>query len=249
MTERSLAPETRSSRRAVLAAAAGGLAAWTANAIGRATPVRAADGDPLVLGGAPNSTTQTTYVQSTTPSITVFDALSGTTEGSGVAILGESYGTTGVGVRGFSPGWRAIMGLSNTGRGVHGESTSGWGLYGRSASSHGVHGAGAVGVYGESSTGIAVQGISSNGYAIKGSGRVRFDKISGVATIPAGSTSVTVTPGVDVVSTSFVLLTPKSNLGSTRSLYYSTDATNNRFTIRLSSSRTSSTVVAWLLLG
>ena len=247
MTETTRPSEWRSSRRAVLAAAAGGLGAWAASALGRAAPAQAANGDPLILGGASNETSQTTYVQSTTANLTVFEAFSGNSDGSGVALLGESYGVTGIGVRGFSPSWRAVMGLTNTGRGVHGESTSGWGVYGRSSSNHGVHGAGTVGVHGESSAGTGVEGISTNGYAIRGSGRVRFDKISGVASIPAGATSVTITPGVDVTSDSFVLLTAKSNIGS-RSLYYSTDATNNRFTVRLSSSRSSSTTVAWLLL-
>ena len=52
---------------------------------------------------------------------------------------------------------------------------------------------------------------------------------------------------VDVTPDSFVLLTAKANIGS-RSLYFSTDSTNNLITIRMSSSRTSSTSIAWLLL-
>jgi hypothetical protein len=69
-----------------------------------------------------------------------------------------------------------------------------------------------------------------------------------VATLTAGSTSKTITPGVDITSSSFVLLTPKVNIGS-RALWFTTDATNNRFTIHMSSSRPSGTAVAWLLLG
>ena len=71
---------------------------------------------------------------------------------------------------------------------------------------------------------------------------------SGVATITAGSTSKVVTPGVNVTSASFVLLTPKANLGG-RSLWFTTNATQDKFTIRLSSSRGTATKVAWLLLG
>ena len=128
------------------------------------------------------------------------------------------------------------------------------GVYGNGSTldtSRGVWGVATIGqgVRGEATTGVGVAGVASsnNGYAFRGSGRVRFDKVSGVATIPAGATSVTVTPGVDVTSDSFVLLTAKANIGS-RSVYYSTDATNNRITIRLSSSRPSSTPVAWLLM-
>jgi hypothetical protein len=45
-----------------------------------------------------------------------------------------------------------------------------------------------------------------------------------------------------------VLLSPKANLGG-RDLWFTTNATANTFTIRMSSARTSSTPVAWLLLG
>lgn len=327
------------SRRALLGGLVGGAAAWAAASVGRVAPVEAANGDPLILGGALNATTQTTYVQSTTQDLVVFLGFSGNGNGSGVGLQGESSGTTGVGVRGVSGTWRGVMGLSTSGRGVHGESGSGWGIYGRSDSSHGVHGAGAVGVYGESgsgfggagrgvyglsaagvgvggvsrgadqagtfghsqadatgvlaysagsgsalpvakaktglyalasqdsashgvwgesaagqgvrgqaTTGVGVFATASSGYALRTSGRLRVDKVSGVATIAAGRTSITVSPGVDITSTSFVLLTPRANIGS-RGLWFTVDATNNRITIRLSSSRSSSTPVAWLLLG
>jgi hypothetical protein len=179
----------------------------------------------------------------------------------GTAVWGQAPKAGGVGVKGVAISGTAVVATSSTGRGVWGTSTShrgvqgnsdsSFGVYGRSESSHGVHGsapsASGTGVYGESSAGVGVFGISSTGYAIKSSGRVRFDKISGVASIPAGATSVTITPGVDVTADSFALLTAKSNIGS-RSLYFSTDATNNRITIRISSSRTSATSIAWLLL-
>jgi hypothetical protein len=89
---------------------------------------------------------------------------------------------------------------------------------------------------------------SSTGYALRTTGRLKADKVSGVATIVAGSTSKTITPGVNVTSGSFVLLTPKVNLGG-RDLWFTTDAANNKFTIRISSKRSSGTKVAWLLLG
>ena len=63
-----------------------------------------------------------------------------------------------------------------------------------------------------------------------------------------GATSVTVTPDVDVTSSSFVLLTAKANIGK-RSVWFTTDTTNDRFTIRISSARAKPTLVAWLLLG
>ena len=103
-------------------------------------------------------------------------------------------------------------------------------------------------MYGHASSGVGLYGTTTTGYALRTSGRIRADKVSGVATIEAGNVNITVTPGVDVTASSFVLLTPKANLGG-RDLWFTTDATSNRFTIRISSARTSSTPVAWLLVG
>jgi len=88
---------------------------------------------------------------------------------------------------------------------------------------------------------------SGQGYAIVGKGRIRLERISGVAVIPAGRTSVRITPGVNLNTASFVLLTPRSNLKG-RDLWYRTDPPNERFTIYLSSARTVPTRVSWLLL-
>lgn len=321
------------SRRAVLAAAAGGVGAWLASALGRAAPVAAADGDVVHVGDnlTGSETTQLTVTTSgfsalwgnasatTGPGVGVrgdtASAASGAAGvlgigpvvgvlgngggrgvrgvGNGIGVQGESPGglgvsgvsTSGKGVEGVSAGSTGVAGLSTTGDGVDGRSRDGIGVVGRQwnhgtgvagfslgsqssllsarpktgvygeavqdAASRGVWGASSSGqgVRGEATIGVGVSGNAADpaGYAFRGSGRVRFDKVSGVATIPAGSTSVTVTPGVDVTGDSFVLLTAKSNIGS-RSLYFSTDTTNNRITIRMSSSRTSSTSIAWLLL-
>lgn len=169
-------------------------------------------------------------------------AVSGAVGGAGAGVEGISY-NHGLGIYGSSSASSFSPSTYKAKTGVYGEAL-------QDSASRGVWGVSnpGQGVRGETTTGIGVYGIASTGYALRSSGRLRFDKVSGVATIAAGATSVTITPGVDVTSASFVLLTPRSNLGS-RSLYYSTDATNNRFTIRLSSSRTSSTVVAWLLVG
>jgi hypothetical protein len=88
---------------------------------------------------------------------------------------------------------------------------------------------------------------SGRGYAIVGKGRVRLERISGVAVIAAGRTNVRVTPGVDLNTGSFVLLTPRSNLKG-RDLWYRTDPQNERFTIHISTPRTAATRVSWLLL-
>jgi hypothetical protein len=107
---------------------------------------------------------------------------------------------------------------------------------------------GSKGVWGASSNGVGLYGQATSGFALRTSGRLKADKVSGVASIGAGKTSVIVTPGVNVTTGSFVLLTPKVSLGG-RDLWFTTDATHNRLTIHISSSRSSVTKVAWLLMG
>jgi hypothetical protein len=122
--------------------------------------------------------------------------------------------------------------VATSGTALHGQATTGYGVVGRVSS------------------GVALNGSATNaaGFALKTSGRLSLAKASGVATILATKDSVLVTPGLDVTASSFVLLTPKADLG-TRRLWYTTDPTNNRFTIKLSSAVTTDTRIGWLLLG
>lgn len=156
------------------------------------------------------------------------------------AIQGRSVGNS-TGVLGYSGGGTIPAAQKKTG--VYGAAT-------QDANSRGVWGFSEEGrgVYGQSSSGVGVFGTSSGGFAIRGSGRVKLEKVSGVARIDTGSTSVTVHPDVNVTSGTFVLLTPKANLGS-RGLWFSTNASANTFTIRISKARSSNTRISWLLLG
>jgi len=192
---------TPRSRRALLAGALGGLGAIAATAVGRVSPVRAADGGALLLGTANAATSATSVTRS----------------GAGDAFFAVS-----------APGSDAVNGYGSTGRGVYGSSDSN------------------AGVYGFSNTGPALQAFS-NRVALQTSGRLKFST-SGVATISGGATSRTITPGVDINPSSFVLLTPKANIG-TRALWFTTDGPNERFTIHMSPSRGVPTKVAWLLVG
>jgi len=121
----------------------------------------------------------------------------------------------------------------NVSRGVLGESPAGQGVRGETATG--------VGVFATNSSGTA-------GYALRTHGRVKMDQVSGTKSINAGLTSATVNPGVKVSSASFVLLTPKVNLGG-RDLWYTTNPTAGTITLHLSSSRSSATKIGWLLLG
>jgi len=122
-------------------------------------------------------------------------------------------------------------------------SVSGNGIYAQTNSSM------AVGAY--ASTGTALFGACSDptGYSLNTEGgRIFFEDVSGVATIPAGTKSVIVSLVVDIDASAFVLLTPGVNVGG-RSLWCTIDAVANSITIRMSSTRSSATKIGWLLLS
>jgi hypothetical protein len=104
-----------------------------------------------------------------------------------------------------------------------------------------------TGLWGSSPGGSGVKATTTSGYALQTLGRLNIGT-SGIATIPGGATSFTVSPGVDITTASFVLLTARSNLGG-RDLWVVMDESANTFRIRMSSSRAGATKVGWLLLG
>ena len=232
-----------SSRRALLAGAIGGIGAVVAGAVAKVSPVRAGvDGD-VVLGATNTSTLQTM----------INNSASG-----GNAFVGLA--TSGLGLAGLSSNNYGVYGASTTSAGVYGDSSNSTGLLGSSGTTAaakpktGVYGyanqdGGSRGVWGFSGRGVGVYGQANRaGFALRTNGRIKADKVSGVATIAAGNASVTVSPGVNVRSSSFVLLTPKANIGS-RGLWFTTNTSADTVTIHLSSSRSSATKIAWLLMG
>ena len=263
------------SRRAILAGALGGIGAAVAAAARPLTRAAAADGDPITVGGDVSGTLRTRLSSSVadnalevvaTSSANGTVAVNGRAEASngntygvwglsqsetGIGVLGEASASlgTGIGVWGNSsgPGGRAVVGESFASNGetigVDGKVFSDGGIGVRGTAEDA-----GIGVRGDAPFGIGLSGVSANGFALRTDGRVKLDKVSGVATIPAGSDRVVVTPGLDVTNSSFVLLTPKANLG-TRALWYATNPTGNTFTVRMSSARAKATKVAWLLIG
>jgi hypothetical protein len=156
------------------------------------------------------------------------------------ATLGWSDGGT-TGIEGYSG--PSPVPVPPTKTGVYGYATqdaNARGVYGRSTAGRGV--------YGQATSGTGVYGYATSGYALRSYGRIKFDKASGVATILSGNTVVLVSPGLDVTTASFVLLTPKGDLGSRR-LWYTTDTSANTVTIRVSSAVASDLKVGWLLVG
>jgi hypothetical protein len=176
-----LQPETQSpSRRALLAGALGGIGVWATSAIGRASPMQAANGDPVVLGSG-NLATALTGITNTSAGSTTLHCSS---TGAGTGVSGSSQ--SGFGVRGESSG----IGVSGTSHGLFqpaslgqslGNSTGVLGVSGSSAPTAkpktGVYGYAnqdntSSAVYGLSPLGVGIRGHTSSGYAGYFEGRV-----------------------------------------------------------------------------
>ena len=309
---------TPRTRRAVIAASLGAVAALAAHAAGRPLPVRAADGDPVAVGGEYTSTSVTQISIATGTAIRGVSsngtglAGNGTSAGvngtssagqgvsgasvSGHGVVGTSNSTTGsfgvyglgnsIGVRGTGNGatYPGMLGQSvgnNTGvhghsglgtppaspaktgvfgqadqdsasRGVWGQSAGGRGVNGISTTGRGVHGqaTSGLGVRGYATSGVGLSGEATTGYALRTMGRVRLDKSAGQATINSGNVSVTVTPGIDLTSTSAVVATLNGNAGgSTAVKRVAIDTTANTFTVHLTANATATVKVAWIVLS
>jgi hypothetical protein len=226
--ERPMAMDTGTprTRRAVLLGVGGAIAALAAQALARPLATRA-EGEAIVVGGEYTDALSLTKIKGD-----ISEVLRGESTGSGPGVHGVSH--TGIGVFGES--------YTDAGIGVFGVSIPGTAMHGLSHQG--------TGVFGQTKSGIAIEAyVTGSGQAlVTDGGRVRFKQVSGVATIAAGATTKTVTPGVDIVAASFVLLTPRANLGG-RDLWYTTNPGSHMFSVHLSSARPSPTKIAWLLLG
>lgn len=229
-------------RRSVLMAAAGSAAAMSAVALGRPARALAADNDPMLLGADNHADGITKLTRDTieSPEHATLLALN-TISASVVGIA-----TSGQGVVGRSESSAGVQGYSDTDAGVNGfgffgvwAAGDGYGIFGTTAAGAGVHG--------QSDTGVGGSFHSNSGNALWTSGRLHLEKVSGVATIAAGNTSRLVTPGTNLTAASFLLLTPRGNLGG-RDLWYTVDAGANTFRIRISRSRSRPLKVGWLLI-
>jgi hypothetical protein len=129
--------------------------------------------------------------------------------------------------------------------GVFGQSTAGRGVFGQATTGQGVRG--------YATTGSALYGSTSSaksGYALRTVGRVRFEKSTGIATVAAGSNHVTVTPGIDVTTSSAVVATLQGSAGGKTTVHrVSVSTTADTFTIYLTANATASVKVAWHIFG
>ena len=154
---------TPRSRRALLAAAAGGLTALAAQALGRPAPALAANGGNVVLGTNNYETSRTLVKNETSGSTALWaDALD-----AGTALYATS--DSGMGVSGYSRDGTGVRGHSVYQAGVYGfcggslasavpTPASKTGVYGRSDATDG------YGVKGRASAGTGILGYTSGGY-------------------------------------------------------------------------------------
>jgi hypothetical protein len=162
------------SRRAVLAAAAGAAAAFVANAVSKPASTRAAgnDGSNIVIGGLyADVQSQTTLANKANDGIVLWVASNNDLgHGNGTAITG--FSASGTGIQGVSNGsGNGLHGVNNgLGTGVRGESSSGKGVYGTSESSYGVLGISDTyyGVMGQSTWSPGVRGVSTSSAGVSG---------------------------------------------------------------------------------
>jgi hypothetical protein len=237
-----LDPAFPRSRRAVLSASLGGVAALAAHALGRPAAVHASDPNDVVLGQT-NIAATATQITNPDGDEDVFRASSGgagnAIEGfstSGAAIVGTSgsdVGVTGssqtlIGVHGYTVAttFPAVMGRSLAdGPGVYGYSggdgpaptapvkTGVYGLATQDTSSRGVVGQSTAG---RGVNGLATSGLGVRGYATNGVG-LSGEALTGYALRTKGRVRLDKSAGIATVlsGTSTKLVTPGIDLTST----------------------------------
>lgn len=231
-------------RRNLLAAGLGGLAATVATAIGRPNGVSAANGDPVLAGQANSATAPTSLTNAT-----------GNQVGLGVT-SGATDQFVSTAVEGFSESGTGIAGVTSDGMGVWGEGY--WGVYG----------AGAAGVVGDTDAGTGVLGWTGaaeaplppgkvgvfagaeNGrHALLVSGVARFSR-SGRVNVGPNKSSVTVLVGGGISTNSFGFATLQTNRTGVYVQAVVPRTTDSTITIYLNkvASTTTNTVVGWLVL-
>lgn len=179
--------------------------------------------------------------------------VSGTSD-DGIGVVGSSGSDHLPGVYGSSVHASGVVGLA--GAGVLGTAPAKTGVYGIAGSGT----SGDRGVYGAASTGRGVEGETATGVggyfsatgagaALQVAGRVRFSTC-GVATVPAGSRSKLVHPGVALSGTSRVLATLQGDPGNAATVQrVAVNATADTFTITLTGKPARSVAVAWFIIG
>jgi hypothetical protein len=255
-------------RRALLGAGLGSLAALVVEAFRRPSPVRA-EGETIHVGDNHFTAETATYLKNTTTDADVFI---GNTTKSGRAFYGKSTGGTaiegrteasspraglsgvtsaaaGVAVRGVNEATNAYGALAVGKTGVHGSTGDGSAVSGSAGIGTGVDGSSesGIGVDGSSSYGIGVHAGSSagKGTALHVDGTTVFTR-SGIASIPAGQSHVIVSVS-SLMASSFVLATLQQYRSGVWVAAVVKNVPAGTLTIRLSSTVGVETRVAYLI--
>jgi len=177
-----------------------------------------------------------------------FDGIAGASSGGHTGVVGWSTDQDPPAVAPAGPLKTGVYGTASqdsSSRGVHGLSAAGRGVFGSSTTGLGVRGYSDSGVGG--SFGTSAPNV---GFALQTVGRVRFDKSAGIATILAGTSSVIVTPGIDLTSNSAVVATLMGNPGGATTVQrVAVNATADTLTIYLTANAVSNVKVAWHVFG
>jgi hypothetical protein len=165
------------SRRSIIAAALGGAGALIAASLGRAAPVAAADGDPVLLGQGTTSTenaaTAVTVVNSSVDGIRGVSAATtglfgrsaapgaSNVDGHGTGVIGATGDGTSIAARTNQTGVYGFADDSNAAAGVWGDTVQGTGVVGTGA--WGVYGTGDIGIVGDvGGAGTGVYGFTGD---------------------------------------------------------------------------------------
>lgn len=263
---------TRHSRRALMTGAVAAGAGIATSMVLGTKPSAAADMGNLILGESNTASHQTSLTN--TAAATGADTRTGLAVTGGTGTGGPNGGTgitgnggratggglDGAGVSGNSGSGSGLVGISTSGVGVKGSSSTGPGVFGASREKPGVTGittgSGQAGVAGRNDTrsGYGVSGTSAQGTGVLASsglgtalsvqGKVSFSR-SGIATIPKGTTSITVK--LAGVSGSSMVLATLQQVQKGVLIAGAVPGTNS-FTIYLSQAPTASLKVAWFVI-
>ena len=221
-----LSSMTPRSRRAVIAAGLGSLAALVAASLGRPQSAAAANGDAITLGGTFTGTTQT--------------SLTNTGSGAGFYAAGNDYGLVGY-THSTSANYQGVLGSAqaSTGGAVGVAGTayndSGTGVWGLADA------AGATGVWAASNAGTALKVTGKARFSRSGRASVAANKTYADVTVPGGLGS-----GANVLAT-LQALRPGVYVAAVR-INYPT-AGKARIYLNKVASTTKSTPVAWFVFG
>lgn len=253
---------TLQSRRAVLSAAVAGGVATVAHALGQPGAVRAADGDPVVVGGSYSGTTETAIavtgadavaIHGTSPTGRAIVGTGGTgvwgeastASGTGVHAINTNTSTAAIGLYAYSANGNGVVGQTVTGTGVSGSGSTGvggtgstTGVSGTATGGTGVHGVGLIGVH------AAASSLGSVGLQVDG--RAVFE-LSGMLYVTAGKDRVSSATELPIHPGSIVVAVVQ--LGDGKAWVRKVVPRHGSFTIILNKPVSRKTRVAWVAFG